>query len=108
MDDMPEDFFEKPEKLLANATAFLVQGQEFNEASMLLLCGINVTIWNDNNYATELTIALTSNRAIYDIIQDDENPSTIAIHKAFNAVVPYDYYVKNLHAIVQLEDFDTD
>jgi hypothetical protein len=107
---MTLDLFKNPEKLLANATNFLIQGQEFNEASILLLCNINVLVWNDNNFgATELAIVLTSNRAIYDIIRDRNNTSTIAIHNAFDEVLPYDYCVRNLYAIVQLPDeFDSD
>ncbi len=54
-----------------------------------------------------LSIALTSNRAIYDIIQNVSNPSTIAIKKAFAAVLPYEYSLEYLFAIVQLsDDFD--
>ncbi len=86
---MPVDFFENPEKLLANATNFLIQGQEFDEASILLLCEINVSLWNDVvNGPTELAITLTGDRAIYDIIQDRQNKSTILIHDAFDAVLP--------------------
>src|SRR5205823_6367110 len=64
----------------------------------------------DDDYdLIRLTIALSGNRAVYVIIQDDENPSTIAIHRAFNAVLPYDYSVGKLYVIVQLSDsFDTD
>src|SRR5947199_8850847 len=98
---MPVNFFENPEKLLANATNFLIQGQEFHEASILLLCGIDVSVWDDDYDLIRLTIALSGNRAVYDIIQDDENPSTIAIHRAFNAVLPYDYSVGKLYGIVQ-------
>ena len=109
MDHMPVNFLENPEMLLANATYFLIQGQEFNEASILLLCGINVSVWDEDFGHTKLTITLTSNRAIYDIIQDDTSPSTIAISRAFNAVLPYDYSVRNLYALVQLsDDFDTE
>src|SRR5271157_2707269 len=106
---MTVDFLDNPEKLLANTTNFLIQGQEFNEASILLLCEIKVTLWNQNYGLNELRIFLTSNRAVYDIIIDDKNPSTIAICKAFNAVLPYDYSVESLYGIVQLtDDFDTD
>lgn len=101
---MPVDFFENPEKLLANATNFLIQGQEFNEASILLLCEINVSSWVDEYGQTNLSIGLTGNRAIYDIIQDDNNRSTKAIHKAFNAILPPDYCVGNLYGLVQLSD----
>jgi len=106
---MPVDFFENPEKLLASATNFLIQGQEFNEASMLLLCGINLSIWDDYDDFTKLSIGLTGSRAIYDIIQNDDNPSAIAIRKAFHAVLPYNYGIGKLYAIVQLSDeFDSD
>src|SRR5437667_12514515 len=104
---MPVDFIENPEKLLANATNFLIQGQEFNEASILLLCEINVELWNDNNNLKELRIFFTCNRAIYDIIQVDEHPYSKAIRKAFNAVLPYDYCVESIYGIVQLDDFDS-
>ncbi len=107
---MPVDFFENPEKLLANATNFLIQGQEFDEASILLLCEINVSLWNDVvNGPTELAITLTGDRAIYDIIQDSQNKSTILIHDAFDAVLPYGYCVGNLYSIVKFsDDFDAD
>jgi hypothetical protein len=106
---MPVDFFENPDVLLANATNFLVQGQEFNEASILLLCQIKVTLWNQSYDLNELRVFLTSNRAIYDILQDAKHPSTITIRKAFNAVLPYDYCVESLYGIVQLtDDFDAD
>lgn len=106
---MSVDIFQNSEKLLANATNFLIQGQEFNEASMLLLCEINVSVWDDDNGQTKISITLTCNRAIYDIIQDSRNPSTITIRQAFEAVLPYEYYLANLHSIVQLsEDFGSD
>src|SRR6266702_1092722 len=104
---MTVNFLENPEMLLANATNFLIQGQEFNEASILLLCEINVSDWQNDFGEKKVSIALTSNRAIYDIIQKVSNPSTIAIKKAFAAVLPYEYSLEYLFAIVQLsDDFD--
>lgn len=101
---MPEDFVVNPELLLANVVNFLIQGQEFDEASILLLCGINVSTWDDDYGAIIAAISLISNRAVYDIIQDRNNPSTIRIRHAFIAVLPYGYSVGSLSCMVQLAD----
>jgi hypothetical protein len=104
-----QTLFRTLKKLLANATNFLIQGQDFTEASILLLCRIDVSIWDEYADFTKLAISLISNRAIYHIINDEANPSTIAICRAFNAVLPYDTSVGRLDCIVQLsDDFDAD
>src|SRR5258708_32052231 len=104
---MSVNFLENPEMLLASATNFLTQGQEFNEASMLLVSEIEVSVWHDENGGKGVNIGLTANRAIYDIIQDVNNTSTKAIFRAFKAVLPTDYYMTNFYALVQLsDDFD--
>ncbi len=54
---MPVNFLENPEMLLANATNFLIQGQEFNEASILLLCEINVSDWQNDFGEKKVSIA---------------------------------------------------
>jgi hypothetical protein len=106
---MPIDFFKNPEILLANTTNFLVQGEEFAEAGILLLCEIGVTVWNDDDDGPiELLITLISNRAVYNIIEDKHNTSTQRIITAFNAVLPMSYCVRRLSGQVQMtEEIDS-
>ena len=102
---MPVDeIFENPEIVLANATEFLIQGQEFYEAGILLLCDIQIAIWDDSHPSyTDLLITLTGDRAIYNIINVENHESTIAIRKAFNAVLPMQYVAKHLSCLVRMK-----
>jgi hypothetical protein len=54
------EIFENPEIVLANATEFLIQGQEFYEAGILLLCDIHISIWdNSDDNDIQLSLILT-------------------------------------------------
>src|SRR5689334_10771108 len=98
-----DDIFENPELVLANATEFLIQGQEFYEAGILLLCEIAISIWESQGTYDDLMITLTGDRAIYDILQQEYHESSLAIKKAFNAVLPTQYSVKYLSSLVRMK-----
>src|SRR5258708_35618980 len=70
-----------------------------------LACLLSLPTW----FLSIFTHKSIWHRAIYDIIQDSQNKSTILIHDAFDAVLPYGYCVGNLYSIVKFsDDFDAD
>ena len=99
----------EPDKLLASATTFLIQGQEFYEAGILLLCnGLDLLIEREYWEGADLGIELSSSRAIYDIIQNDEHPSTYSIRQAFRAVLPSSFRLEYIRCRVDFPDYDSD
>jgi hypothetical protein len=104
MTDLPD-----PERLLADATHFLVQGQEFYETSILLLSKIDVEFAADNNFinATGLNVCIVADRAIFEIIIDKDNPHTRSIERAFDVVLPKDLAVSNLYARVEYTEYNS-
>jgi hypothetical protein len=98
-----------PDKLLANATHFLVQGQEFYEASILLLSQIEVEFAeSDDRWGpTELDICFISDRAIFDIITDNDNPHVQNIKKAFNVALPPYMAVSILYGRVEYVNYNS-
>ncbi len=55
------------DRTLADAANFLIQGEEYYEASILLLSNINISIYSQWNDSTELKIELIASRAIFNI-----------------------------------------
>ena len=96
------------EQLLASATSFLIDGQEFYEASILLLCKIETSIDNEYRDRTEIVVELAGNRAIYDILQNQKDSATVAINRAFDAVMPTGYVVTYIRPRVELPNFGPD
>src|SRR5437763_638005 len=103
MIDLPD-----PDRLLANATTFLVQGQDFYEASILLLSKIDIEFSVNNNFinARGLDICVAADRAVYDIVTDSDNSHTKNIIKAFNVVLPPDLAVENLYGRVEYTNYN--
>ncbi len=102
--DIPEN-----KVLLASAIGFLIEGQELYEASLLLLCQTETHIWNSYNSfddGTTLLVEIIGNRAVYDIIQNDDLPSKEIIRRAFNAVLPHNVGVESITARVELMSID--
>ena len=92
------------DQLLANATNFLVEGQEFYEASILLLCRqLKAKI----QYGS-LFIELTANRAVCEIINDEEQPTSITIRRAFSCVLPDEFSLGRITACTIMENYDAD
>jgi hypothetical protein len=100
--DMPTD-----EVLLASAISFLIEGQEIYEASLLLLCNIEMHTLNSFGEMTTLLVEIIGSRAIYDIIQNKDLPSNTIIKRAFNAILPADIGVESVTARVELASIDS-
>lgn len=99
-----DDILKNPELLLANATEFLIEGQEFHEAGILLLCSdIQVFTGDDNYGSTKVDIYLTCERAIYNIFQERTHRSTMTIRDAFNAILPLEYRVDRIFGRVKVK-----
>src|SRR5260221_8080767 len=94
------------DKILANATNFLIQGEEYYEASILILSRINVSVYSEWNEQIELEIQVIASRAVYNIVTDRENKATKRIVFAFNAVLPTDVYIKGLSAKVEYTEYN--
>jgi hypothetical protein len=73
------------DKLLAGAISYLIDGQELYEASLLLLCDLEVV---KSNYIYGYEATLSTNRTVYEIVQNREHPATIAIMGSLEAVLP--------------------
>lgn len=102
----------EPEYLQAGATSFLIDGQELYEASLLLLCELklneNEGYSSDGEYWTDVYIEVQCRRSIYEIINNPEHPSTIAIKRALNAALPSYSVCHTLKAHVVFADFNSD
>lgn len=96
-------FIYTADELLAHATNFLIEGQEFYEASILLLCQLKAKI----QYGF-VFIELTANRAICEIINDEEHQSTNSIMHAFASVLPHGYSLGGLTAYSIMENYGSD
>lgn len=95
-----------PDRILASAVNYLIQGQELYEASILLLSDINITLYEGPHGEEVVYIELKGNRIIYEIINDKANKTTKAIERAFRAILPYGYYLHNIRSTVVYPSFD--
>ena len=102
---------ELPEKelLLASTINFLIEGQEFYEASLLLLLCADIEVQVSESYreSTALIIVILGSRAIYEIIHGDDKHVKETIKQAFNAVLPLDMHVDFITSRVQLVEIDS-
>jgi hypothetical protein len=86
---------------LASAASYLVEGQELYEASILLLCTrLSITpggtYYSGNEGITDARVELFGNRAVYEIINDEKHPATIAIKRAIQAAFGQIYCLTSL------------
>lgn len=100
------------EMLLANAIKFLIDGQHFYEAGLLLLCNIETEVYNTYRNSTSLIIQIIGSRAIYEIIRGNEQSTNSRIvieniKQSFNVILPSEFYVEGVTARVQLINFDS-
>ncbi len=102
----------EPEYLQASATSFLIDGQELYEASLLLLCELKLNegegYYSAGEYVTDVYIEVQCRRTIYEIINNQEHSSTVAIKRALNAALPSGYVCNSLIARVVFADFNSD
>ena len=94
------------DKVLAHATNFLIQGDEYYEASILLLSRVEISTWEEWNERVELEIAVYSSRAVYHILSDPDFENTQRIIEAFNAVLPSGFSVARLTGKVDYTDYN--
>lgn len=81
--------------VLASAARFLVDGGEEDAASVLLSCSFSLEFWRsgDTWYVGDeihdaLHVKLIGPRAAYEILNDSSHPTTQAIRRALEAVLP--------------------
>ena len=101
MTDPPED-----DVVLASAARFLVDGGEEDAASVLLSCALEFWRSGDTWYVGDEThealhVKLTGPRAAYEILNDSGHPTTRAIRRALEAVLPAQTYLKHFTVHVQ-------
>ncbi|HEU0001745.1 MAG TPA: DUF559 domain-containing protein [Ktedonobacteraceae bacterium] len=94
--------------ILASAISYLIDGQEFYEASILLLCDLDMYEGWSSYEATDVTVELSGNRAVHEIIQDKNHAATTAITRALEAVLPRDTRLEYLTSRVAFNNMDSD
>lgn len=98
MPDLPPN-----DQLLASAIWFLIDGQEFDAASLLLSCSLSADIVDFDNH---VGIELTGSRAAYTTFKDDKHPITKTVHEALSAVLPAFFHLCEVHVRGQLVTID--
>jgi hypothetical protein len=99
--DLPTD-----DVLLANVVSFLIEGREFYEANLLLLCDIKTEVYNSYRDNTELIVEVLGSRGVYEIVRNNDQVKATIV-QAFNAVLPRDVFVEHITSRVPLTDFDS-
>ena len=97
--------------VLASAARFLVDGGEEDAASVLLSCSLEFWRSGDTWYVGDEThaalhVTLTGARAAYEILNDSSHPTTRAIRRALEAVLPDQTYVKHFTVRAQHVSID--
>lgn len=96
------------ERIHASAVQFLIQENEKDAAIALLACTFELSAWGTNFDRTEYSALLQGPRWVYEVVHDENHPTTQAIHKALNAVMPWDGYVKHVWIKANLIDVEPD
>lgn len=94
--------------ILASAISYLIDGQEFYEASILLLCDLEIYKGWSSSEVTNVTVELWGNRAVHDIIQDENHAATLAITRALESVLPIDTRLESLASRVTFKNMDSE
>ena len=97
----------------ASAARFLIDGGEEDAASLLLACSMSIYDSGDTSYAGDEThyavhVEMTGPRAAYDVLNDESNSIRRSIHKAIQAVLPSDRYVKHFTVHAEQVEIDPD
>jgi hypothetical protein len=104
---------EREEYILASAASYLVEGQEFYEASILLLCtnlslALGDAYYSGNKSISEASIELSGNRTVYEIINDEEHQATVSIKRAIQASLGPGYDLFSLSCRSVISDLEAD
>ena len=86
---------------MKDAIDFLNQGKEFDAAKILQSCSfsewsLNDSWMNGNRSIDGVDLELSGSRSVYEILNNREHPITERVRKAISAVLPADYYLKNI------------
>jgi hypothetical protein len=110
---MPEGTLPPSDILVASAARFLIDGGEYDAASVLLACTMRVEESGDSWYVGDEThhalhIEVHGPRAAYDALQSPESLLGKAIRRALQAVLPSDTYIKHFTVHAELVEIDSD
>jgi hypothetical protein len=81
---------------------YLIQGDEHEAATVLLLCEITGVSYGWNEGSCDLSAV--GPRAPHDILRNSEHPITQAVENAFRAVMPEGFYLGSLSIRAQFLD----
>ncbi len=89
------------DSIIDDAADFLIQGGEVDAARTLQSCVFMTWNYNDswmdgNRHLDGVDIELAAPRAVYELLSDTDKDVTVAVRKAFSAVLPADIYLKSL------------
>lgn len=106
------------DQVQAGAASYLLDGQQFDAASLLLACQLHLAAVDlvdavDRNTGMELEIyllcaELAGARDAVTVFNDARHPMTIAVKEALSAAVPADYSIQWVSAHVEMRDLDPD
>lgn len=92
------------DRVLASMARFMIEGDERDEARMLLACSLEATVWDDDWGNEHVDFTFTGPRRVYDLLRDRRTNAYGVFHRALEAVVPPDMSMANMQARVQLVD----
>ena len=96
------------ERIHASAVQFLIQENEKDAATAFLACTFELSEWESELNYTQYTALLRGPRWVYEVIRDENHPTTQAIHKALDAIMPWDCSVKRVLMRANLIDVEPD
>src|SRR2546425_6880849 len=102
----PECSFD--EKIHASAVQFLIQEDEKDAAIALLACTFELNEVESQWEYTGYNALLRGPRWVYEIIRDENHPTSQTVLKALNAVMPWDSTVKGVLIRANLIDVEPD
>jgi hypothetical protein len=94
-------------QIIASAAKFLIEGEEFEAASVLLACqpdsiSIDETAFGEDEEFSGISILLRGPRSVCDLMADKESSYRTAIKRALNAVLPVNEYLSRVWVRAEL------
>jgi hypothetical protein len=101
MSDTTTDGPELPpaEQLHYDAVQYLLDGHEEDAASVLLSCNVKMEATRQSRWDTDwdVTARMTGPREAYDILSNRDHDTYFQVLNAFNAVMPWGYYMEGIY-----------
>lgn len=94
-----------PERFLASAARFLIEGGENDAAFLLTACRLTLS-WDKESYQPQITAHLTGPRAMYDAWNSFDSEFRRAVDNAFGAILPGD--ILSIYTVVRAEIVESD